>query len=214
MIRPEKGGNMGPYCEENLAAACTMCNMLKSYRTITGFVQCCRHIASKQTEGENFGEYPERFKDNISKRSRSSYITASSTHHKTHAITNAQYNEITAKPCYYCHKEPREKGTFGPTDRGHFNGLDRLDSTNRVYTIDLAVSCCGTCNTMKGRWPLDGFIEHCRKVARFHVGKDLPADADEIGGEQIELQETGEEGADKNAEGTPDDEVEKDGEAP
>merc|ERR1711861_85964 len=32
--RPERGGFMGPYCEENLATACTMCNMLKGYRRL------------------------------------------------------------------------------------------------------------------------------------------------------------------------------------
>ena len=33
-------------------------------------------------------------------------------------------------------QEPRKPKTNGPEDRGHFNGLDRLDSTNRVYACD------------------------------------------------------------------------------
>lgn len=167
--RPERGGFMGPYVEENLAAACTMCNMMKGYRTVRGLVEACRHIASQNSPGENFGEYPRRFRDNVSRRSRSCYITNSTTHTKTHAITNDEFNEVVSHRCFYCHKEPRKPKSFGPEDRGHFNGLDRLDSSNRIYTTDTVVACCGDCNMMKYRWPLDGFLEHCRKIARFNA---------------------------------------------
>jgi len=164
---------MGPYMEENVTTACSMCNMMKGYHTIGGFVNRCRHIASMHTPGEHFGEYPHHFRDNVSKRSRSCYITSSSTHTKTHSITNEEFNRITAQKCYYCHKEPRQPKTLGPDDRGHFNGLDRLDSTHRVYTVDTTVACCGDCNVMKFKWPLDRFLEQCRKVARLHVGHEF-----------------------------------------
>jgi hypothetical protein len=39
-----------------------------------------------------FGLYSERFRNNISKRSRSSYLTDS----KTHQLSNETFNEITA----------------------------------------------------------------------------------------------------------------------
>ncbi|CAK9003911.1 unnamed protein product [Durusdinium trenchii] len=165
-------GFMGPYSEENLAPACTMCNMMKGYRRLRAFVECCRHIATKHTEGEDFGEYPHRFRDNVSKRSRSCYISQSSTHTKTHSLTNEQFNAIVAQRCFYCHKEPRKPKSYGPEDRGHFNGLDRLDSKNRVYMAETSVAACGDCNIMKYRWDLEEFLQHCREVARFHHGKD------------------------------------------
>ena len=83
-----------------------------------------RHVVS--TPGEEFGRYPNRFRDNTSKRSRSCYVTQSSTHTKTHALSNAAFAAIVARPCHYCGKRsdpPR-----------HHNGLDRLDSSVRVYT--------------------------------------------------------------------------------
>ena len=68
---------------------------------------------------------------------------------KTHSLTNEQFNAIVSEPCFYCGKarpsddasaaclcdrqEPRKPKTRGPDDRGHFNGLDRLDSEIRVY---------------------------------------------------------------------------------
>lgn len=189
MERPERGGFMGPYAEENLATACTMCNMFKSYRTVRSLVECCRHLATKNTPEEGFGEYPHRFRDNVSKRSRSCYISQSSTHTKTHAITNEEFNSIVAQRCFYCHKEPRKPKTLGPDDRGHFNGLDRLDSTNRVYTTETTVACCGDCNMMKYRWELEDFLSHCRKVARFNVGKQF-CDEEVSDDDESELQGT------------------------
>merc|ERR1740120_138015 len=112
MERPTKGGFMGPYAEENLAPACTMCNMMKGYMKVGGFVDRCRHIATRHTAGEDFGEYPHRFRDNVSRRARSGYIANSTTHTKTHALTNEEFNRIVAERCYYCHKEPRKPKTL------------------------------------------------------------------------------------------------------
>eukprot|EP00434_Breviolum_minutum_P029158 symbB.v1.2.025793.t1/scaffold2521.1/size77047/3 len=154
---------------------------IAGYRKLRAFVECCRHIATKHTEGEDFGEYPHRFRDNVSKRSRSCYITQSSTHTKTHSLTNEQFNAIVAQRCFYCHKEPRKAKTNGPMDRGHFNGLDRLDSKNRVYSAETSVAACGDCNIMKYKWDLEDFFQHCRKVARFHNGIEFAdSEAEEV----------------------------------
>ena len=76
---------------------------------------------------------------------------------KTHSLTNEQFNAIVSGPCFYCGKavarrwpgsncsvpnreEPRKPKTNGPHDRGHFNGLDRLDSENRVYAKETTVA--------------------------------------------------------------------------
>eukprot|EP00959_Pyramimonas_sp_CCMP1952_P178426 3729553-Pyramimonas_sp.AAC.3 len=51
----------------------------------------------------------------------------------------------------------------------HYNGLDRLDSTNRVYNKDTCVSCCGTCNVAKYRYTEDDFLSFCKRVAEFQT---------------------------------------------
>jgi hypothetical protein len=78
---------MGPFTALNVAAACATCNLMKGARRVGSFVKACRHIATSNGLGD-YGSYPERFRNNTSKRSRSSYITASSTHTKTHMLTN------------------------------------------------------------------------------------------------------------------------------
>ena len=155
-------GFMGPYSKINCIAACSTCNLMKGYRTVQSYVEACRTIATHRstTQHQNYGMYPQRFRDNISKRSRSCYITKSSTHTKTHSLTNEQFNAIVALPCAYCGKEPSST---------HYNGLDRLDSNDRVYHIDNVVSCCGDCNIMKYKHSVEYFIEHCTNVAEYHL---------------------------------------------
>ncbi|GMI32680.1 hypothetical protein TeGR_g4050, partial [Tetraparma gracilis] len=157
---------MGPFTALNVAAACATCNLMKGARRVGSFVKACRHIATSNGLGD-YGSYPERFRNNTSKRSRSSYITASSTHTKTHMLTNEEFNEITARPCRYCGKESDPKGT-----PPHHNGLDRLDSSNRVYSTEAVVSCCGDCNIMKYSHSLEFFLEHVGRVAEFNVGNE------------------------------------------
>ena len=103
--RPARGGFMGPFHSSNLATACGTCNLMKGYRGVRGYVEACRTVASHRGEGVDFGRYPHRFRNNTSKRSRSCYITASSTHSKTHALSNEQFNAIVGRPCHYCGKE-------------------------------------------------------------------------------------------------------------
>ena len=171
---------MGPFCVENCAAACGKCNQMKGARRVASLVFACRHLATKNSE-QDFGLYPERFVNNISKRSRSSYITNSSTHTKTHSLTNEQFNEITAKPCFYCGKE-----SSPDTDPPHHNGLDRLDSDNRVYSVDTVVSCCGDCNLMKYVLSVEDFLSHALKVAEKSVGVEFTED-DGVWVEEVEV---------------------------
>jgi hypothetical protein len=76
--RPARGGFMGPYHPDNLASACSFCNLAKGFRSVRGYVEACRHIATHRGGAESFGLYPHRFRNNTSRRSRSSYISASS----------------------------------------------------------------------------------------------------------------------------------------
>ncbi len=191
LARPARGGFMGPFQPENLSPACATCNLMKGARRVRSFVEACRHITTKSSS-DDFGTYPKRFRDNTSKRSRSCYITASSTHTKTHALSNEAFNAIVSKPCYYCAK---------PSDPPrHHNGLDRLDSSMRVYTEESCVSCCGDCNVMKYTHSEHVFLSHVRAVAVHNVGVTTwPGDVegeeetDEVapGEEQVAVRENG-----------------------
>lgn len=164
---------MGPFTRSNCVAACAVCNLMKGHRSIPSFVEACRTIATHRGSGtasQDYGRYPHRFRDNVSRRSRSSYITKSSTHTKTHCLTNEQFRAIVARPCAYCGKPPSDT---------HHNGLDRLDSDNRVYSIENVVSCCGDCNIMKYQHSLSFFLGHCKRVAEHHRGTTFEHEEEE-----------------------------------
>jgi hypothetical protein len=146
---------MGPYSVANTAPACKRCNLMKGYHMAPSLINVCRHIATHKGLG-NFGQYPEHFVNNTSKRNRSSYLTDS----KTFSMTNDFFQELVRRPCYFCGKAsdpPR-----------HYNGLDRLDSTVRVYMKGTCVSCCGTCNVAKWRFTETEFVAQCLRVAQFN----------------------------------------------
>lgn len=82
LAKPPKGGFMGPFHADNLATACSTCNLMKGARRIRGFIEAARHISTHRSDAD-FGSYPHRFRNNTSKRSRSCYVTASSTHSKS-----------------------------------------------------------------------------------------------------------------------------------
>lgn len=83
---------------------------------------------------------------------------------KTHSLTTAQFEGIVAKPCHFCGKQNDPPN--------HHNGLDRLDSTVRVYTLTSCVSCCGTCNVAKYRYTEEEFLTQVLAVARFWLNKE------------------------------------------
>jgi len=175
--------SMGPYSVSNTATACAACNMMKGCHTLEAVRDISRHIASHRGCGD-FGSFPDRFVDNTSKRSRSCYLAD----HKTHALTNEQFNKIVEQPCHYCGKK-HEKGK-------HYNGLDRLDNSVRVYTESTCVSCCGTCNMAKGRHSEALFLQKCQQIAEHALRLSTDEGADACGAAPIErpMEERAEDG--------------------
>lgn len=77
-------------------------------------------------------------------------------------LSKEQYYEIISKECFYCNN---------PLDRttgGYF--LDRLDSA-LGYTKENCVSCCTTCNFMKGVMSLDNFYKQIELIYKAYEKK-------------------------------------------
>ena len=149
-----------PYYDfDNICAACSDCNTMKHDYSALDFEQICRHIATVNGYGD-YGRFPWVFRNASSHRSRSGYLTKS----KTFVLSKDEFNAIVAQPCHYC--------TRAPVPDVHYNGLDRLDSTVRVYTAESCVAACGTCNTMKWRRSPAAFVAHCSAVAAFAARRE------------------------------------------
>lgn len=68
-------------------------------------------------------------------------------------ITIEEFTNLWDKPCHYCNDSI--KGI----------GIDRKDNSIG-YTTDNTLSCCTTCNFMKGKLTHQEFIDKCRQIAK------------------------------------------------
>ena len=59
-------------------------------------------------------------------------------------LSDAQFLEITSKPCAYCGALPSNK-THGFV----YNGIDRMDNSKGYHPLNV-VPCCWKCNIIKG----------------------------------------------------------------
>lgn len=85
------------------------------------------------------------------------YRTNANSHGRNFDLTLKEFDNITKQSCYYC-------GEFNGVFQGvPFSGIDRVDS-NKGYTQDNVVPCCGVCNRMKGDLPQNDWIKHIQKI--------------------------------------------------
>lgn len=75
------------------------------------------------------------------------------------ALTFEQFALLTSKNCCYCGAEP-VKDFYGNVR----NGIDRQNN-DIGYIFSNCVSCCYTCNRMKGDLSYQGFVERCRAIS-------------------------------------------------
>jgi hypothetical protein len=71
---------------------------------------------------------------------------------------------LSKQPCHYCGVEPMQVFMRYDMNGGYiYNGLDRVDS-ERGYTKDNVVPCCGTCNFCKSTIPVEDFRDWIVRV--------------------------------------------------
>lgn len=73
------------------------------------------------------------------------------------SISLEQLTQLVKGKCYYCDFEPRKY-----TDSVR-NGIDRIDSS-MGYTVKNTLSCCSTCNMMKGKLTHDTFLDKIKTI--------------------------------------------------
>lgn len=80
-------------------------------------------------------------------------------------LTEEQFDNIVTGPCLYCGNNLTniKKGQGKTSGDFMFTGIDRVDS-NQGYTINNSVSCCWSCNNMKGILSKQSFIDHIKKI--------------------------------------------------
>jgi hypothetical protein len=130
--------NRKGYEKDNCVPCCETCNMMKHTYHPLFFIELCKIISGFDDPKPDFYEkWTECYK----------LRPVSYNKYKKHAenkrklpfhITKEEWNTLIKKPCYLC----GYKSTKGI-------GLDRVDNTQREYTLDNVKPCCYSCNVLK-----------------------------------------------------------------
>jgi len=121
----------------------------------------------KQVKTQWVKDHPEKIKE-IQSRSREirrknmqnvfyNYQKSAARRNLDFQITYEQYVELVKHPCYYCGIVDESK---------QFNGIDRQDA-NIGYILSNCVSCCTTCNMMKGTHDDTTFIKIVQHITLY-----------------------------------------------
>lgn len=90
-------------------------------------------------------------------------------------LTVEQIRRLTSQVCYYCGKEPSQRGRSLVHSHFNgvylFNGLDRIDN-ECGYEIDNVVSCCKDCNYAKRKMTQDEFLAWISRVYNHSASKE------------------------------------------
>ncbi len=85
------------------------------------------------------------------------------------SLSMGEFRRLTLSNCYYCGAGPsqisRSRSDSG-ADPYVYNGIDRVRNAEG-YALDNCVTCCKTCNRMKGAMPQDEFLEATSRITDF-----------------------------------------------
>jgi hypothetical protein len=74
-----------------------------------------------------------------------------------------EFSKLILDNCNYCGQKPDTKSHVG----GHLrNGIDRVDNA-KDYIAGNVVTCCGSCNRLKGSFDVNEFKNLCSKISKF-----------------------------------------------
>ena len=94
------------------------------------------------------------------------YRKTSERRNRTFTLTENQFREITKRDCHYCGTPPSLSGEKRwAQSRYYYNGIDRLNNAIG-YTPENSVAACGVCNFMKGRLPIESFLQQVNKIRK------------------------------------------------
>lgn len=91
-------------------------------------------------------------------------------------ITEQEFRVLTSSDCFYCGQSPsKTKAKNGAAIyKGKtytYNGIDRVDN-KKGYYLENCVSCCFTCNMMKGKIKKEDFLLKINQIYEFQINKN------------------------------------------
>jgi hypothetical protein len=149
------------YMITNCITSCKMCNMIKNKYHPNEFLDKIFSICNYTNNNIDIDI-------NLIKKWKSSYLTRNKRvayeQYKNQSkmmrnieflLSEKEYNNIISGKCYLCGIKNQST---------HSNGIDRIDSSLRIYSLENSRTCCGHCNIMKGSLTYSDFIDKCNQI--------------------------------------------------
>jgi hypothetical protein len=130
---------------------------------------CMKKIMAKRCH-ERFS----KGRKGLENRLLGAYVASANRRGHEFTLTREEFFTFTKEKCHYCHIPPsgrarkRAKKNRLKSEEHDFlyTGIDRVDS-NKGYTLENCVPCCGDCNRAKILMTYDEFLAY---IERFRVG--------------------------------------------
>lgn len=142
------------YTKENCVSCCAICNHMKSFYHPSFFISKCKIVIKEQISNTPFFKKWNLYYSRSVNRQFNAYKKEADSRNLLFNLTETQFYNLTMSPCYLCNFQ-YSKGI----------GLDRVDNSQREYSIHTVKPCCGTCNAMKGALSLDNFMNKCKQIS-------------------------------------------------
>jgi hypothetical protein len=156
------------YILQNCITCCKMCNLFKNMLHPIEFLDKVNAIYSYTKFAIPIASPTiKKWKGYLSKSPREThkmYMMQSKKRNIEFLLSEIEYNKLIQGVCYLC-------GI--PTSQSHTNGIDRVDSSIRCYSIDNCRTCCGHCNVMKGITSYSDFIKKCIQIHKHACNQSL-----------------------------------------
>lgn len=141
------------------------CGHLMTNHSIKLGKERAKHILENGYSNANFGKVYNEYKG---RKPRKGTVRYNRPAREWHLTPDQAYNLFTGN-CHYCGCKPcrvqswKKSGTSPGVPDFVYNGIDRKDNL-LGYTPENSVSCCTTCNFMKGEIDYDSFVEYVRRI--------------------------------------------------
>jgi hypothetical protein len=143
------------YETDNCVPCCETCNIMKHYFHPLFFIEMCRIISGKVKPSKDFYK---KWNEYYGRSCNNNYTNYKK---KTENIRDIKFNisqeewdKITRQPCYLCSYQD-SKGI----------GIDRVDNAEREYNLGNIKPCCGSCNDIKGEYPLEILKQKAKEIS-------------------------------------------------
>lgn len=142
--------------------------------------QACKHCINDLQREISLQKYPEETQLLRVKISRYTHNSNRQGKNIKSFLTKDEVYELLNKECFYCGKEKAM-------------GIDRIDS-NKDYTLDNCVPCCGMCNIMKNKFTLEDWYNQIDKIYKKHhnersttISKESTLEANASGSAELRI---------------------------